>query len=250
MLNFLIAPDFPPENFSGWHMFNTLLQRRTNSRIRLLLPVDNAEESIMLIKNQVDLIYANPFDAAELIRKRGYLPVVKPIGQHDEMIIATYASSPYHHSDELCENCSILATNNHDVRLIGLRLLESATLSEKSVRWLDVATFQAAARRLINLEADAAFFLASAYHTFSSNTKQKMRVLMESRLNELSHVLLLHPKRADWYDTLLASCTSMKDEDDRAGQLVLHDLGIPQGFVKLEQEEAEFMIDLIETLRD
>jgi hypothetical protein len=27
--NFLIAPDFAPQRFAGWHMLNTTLQRRT-----------------------------------------------------------------------------------------------------------------------------------------------------------------------------------------------------------------------------
>ena len=27
MLNLLITPDFPPEFFANWHMFNTQLQR-------------------------------------------------------------------------------------------------------------------------------------------------------------------------------------------------------------------------------
>ena len=28
--NMLIAPDFSPERFAGWHMFNTLIQKRAN----------------------------------------------------------------------------------------------------------------------------------------------------------------------------------------------------------------------------
>ena len=28
--NMLIAPDFSPERFAGWHMFNTLMQKRAD----------------------------------------------------------------------------------------------------------------------------------------------------------------------------------------------------------------------------
>lgn len=31
--NFLIAPDFSPERFAGWHMFNTLLQKTLGSSV-------------------------------------------------------------------------------------------------------------------------------------------------------------------------------------------------------------------------
>lgn len=130
MLRFLIAPDFAPENFSGWHMFNTLLQRRTGRQIRLLMPADGVEEMEMKEEACPDLVYANPFDAVSLIHDHGYLPVVRPVGRSDEVVIATYTDAPYSHSDELPENSRILAAPNRDVRLIGLRLLESADLAE------------------------------------------------------------------------------------------------------------------------
>ena len=37
-LNFLIAPDFAPQRFAGWHMLNTTLQRRSGLRLHLLTP--------------------------------------------------------------------------------------------------------------------------------------------------------------------------------------------------------------------
>lgn len=250
MLTFLIAPDFSPVHFSGWHMFNTLLQRRTGRHVRLLMPADDKEEAQLKSEGLPDLIYANPFDAAELVREHGYLPLVRPVGQSDEVVIATYADAPYRHSDELPENCRILVTANHDVRLLGLRLLESANLNEETVFWLNAAAFQAAARRLLHREADAAFFLASAYDAFNDSTKEQMRVLMRSRLDDLYHVVLLHPDNAELYDNLLATFTAMHSVYDPAGRLVLADLGLPLGFEKLEQEDTEYMIDLLDTLKD
>lgn len=173
MLNFVIAPDFPPEKFVGWHMFNTLLQRKVNTDVHLYMPADNDEQTALLELGKIGLIYANPFDATELVREKGFLPVAKPINKFDEMVIATHLGTEYQHSDDLPKGCSILVTDNRDVRLIGLRLLESAPLLEDEIVWKDALTFQAAARRLIEGEADAAFFLASAYHEFSSSTKKK-----------------------------------------------------------------------------
>lgn len=248
MLNFLIAPDFPPENFSGWHIFNTLLQKRTSSRIRLLTPADSHEEALMREEYKIGLIYANPFEAATLIREQGYLPVARPVDKPDEIVIATYADAPFSHSDDLPEDCRILVTENADLRLIGLRLLESASLSEAQIRWRPTATFQAAARRLIKKEAEAAFFLSSAYAALNESTRSRMKVLMESHLHDISHVVLVHPDAVGWHDTLVRSFTTMRH--DKAGKQVLEDLGLPYGFEPLEQEAAEFMIDLMETLRD
>ncbi len=248
MLNFLIAPDFPPEDFAGWHLFNTNLQRATDTTIRLLMPADHREQTESLDNSKVGLIYANPFDASQLVRERGYLPLVRPIGRPDEMVIASYKDSAYRHSDDLKKGCRILVTSNQDVIMLGLRLLESAGLAEKDIEWLHADTFQEAARRLIEKEADAAFFLKDAYHNFRSSTLGYLKILMESRINDLSHVVLLHPDYAEYQDILQEAFTGVISTS--AGKVILEDLNIPQGFEILTQEDVEFLIDVIDTLRD
>lgn len=248
MMKFLIAPDFPPEDFAGWHLFNTQLQRLMECTIRLVMPLDHHEQEELLAKNDVDLVYANPFDASKLIREQGYLPLARPNGRPDEMIIAGHAQGKYMHSDDLQAGCKILITENQDVQLLGLRLLESAAIGRQDIEWLTVESYQEAARRLIEQEADAAFFLASAYRSFRQNTLNEMRILMESRINDLTHVVLLHPKHADLHPQLLTAFVHMVNEPN--GKMVLSDLNMPQGFSELDTEDAEFMIDLIDTLRD
>ena len=173
MIHFLIAPDFAPESFAGWHLLNTLLQKITDNPIRLITPTGHREQIDILRNQKVTLVYANPFDAAQLVREQGYLPLVKPRAYSDEMLITSYADSPYQHSDELKAGCKILVTENQDLRLLGLRLLESANLTEQDIEWIEVDTFQEAARLLINQEADAAFFLVSTYLHFMPNTRQQ-----------------------------------------------------------------------------
>lgn len=247
MLNFLIAPDFPPKNFVGWHMFNTGLQRHIGRTVHLLTPADHIEQLEWLENKSVDLIYANPFDASILVREKGYLPLAIPVNRHNEVVIATYADSPLQHSDELQANCRIICTDNFDVRLIGLRLLESAGLSEQQINWVSAATFPIAARYLIAKEGDAAFFLASAYHSFGDTTKQQLRVLMESRLDELSHVVLLHPNHVELQSTLQNAFVDMIHNP--VNKFTLEDLGLDEGFRALTEEDVEFMIDLIDTLK-
>ena len=45
-LNFLIAPDFAPQRFAGWHMLNTTLQRRSGLGLHLLTPASPTEQEI------------------------------------------------------------------------------------------------------------------------------------------------------------------------------------------------------------
>lgn len=248
MLNFLIAPDFPPEDFAGWHLLNTLLQRLMDTDIHLVMPANHTEQDNWIKKDDIALIYANPFDASQLVRERGYLPLVRPNDRPDEMVIASYTDAPYQHSDDLKVGCKILVTENQDIQLLGLRLLESAAIGRSDIEWIQVDSYQEAARRLIAKEADAAFFLLNAYQNFRPNTLKGMKVLMESHINDLSHVVLLNPKYADLHPALLTAFAHMVNEPD--GRLVLQDLNIPKGFSELSEEDAEFMIDLIETLRD
>lgn len=248
MLNFLIAPDFPPEEFAGWHLFNTQLQRILDTDIHLQMPADHAEQEKMLKQQDIGLVYANPFDASELVREQGFLPLARPIGRSDEMIIAAHAESAYSHSDELQAGCKILVTDNYDVQLLGLRLLESAGIGRNDIEWLHADSYPEAARRLIAKEAEAAFFLASAYRSFRPNTLSQLKPLMESRINDLSHIVLLHPSRAAEHSLLQQAFINIGNTP--AGKMVLEDLNIPQGFKALTQEDAEFMIDIIETLQD
>lgn len=247
MLNFVIAPDFPPEKFVGWHMFNTLLQRKVNTDVHLYTPADNDEQTALLELGKIGLIYANPFDATELVREKGFLPVVKPINKFDEMVIATHLGTEYHHSDDLPKGCSILVTDNRDVRLIGLRLLESAGIGNADIDWQPAPTFPVAARHLIDRQGDAAFFLASAYHSFNNMTRNELRILMESRLQELSHVVLLHPNQAEQQSVLQNAFADMINHP--ADKMALEDLGLEKGFRILTEEDVQFMIDLIDTLR-
>src|SRR5690606_27532975 len=76
-LNFMVAPDFPPQHFPGWHMLNTVLQRRSGIGLHLLLPSGAGEQAQMVAEDRVDLVYANPFDATGLVRDKGFLPVVR-----------------------------------------------------------------------------------------------------------------------------------------------------------------------------
>jgi hypothetical protein len=246
--NFLIAPDFAPERFAGWHMLNTTLQRRSGLGLHLLTPASAHEQSELLAGGTVDLVYANPFDATDMIRTQGYVPFARPAKRFDEMVIATGIESGISAVEDLKAGCHIALTENKDVKLIGLRLLEPADLTEALIEWVPVDSYQAAARRAIKGEVEAAFFLADAYASLSRMTRSQMQVLVESAINDISHVVLAHPRIAE---NLPAISGALLGIGQSAGDMdVLEALGLPSGFEAMTQEDAEFMIDLMDTLLD
>lgn len=247
-LNFLVAPDFPPERFGGWHMLNTLLQSRSGLHLHLLAPPTPAEQHELIRAGGVDLVYANPFDASELIRQLGFSAFARPVNKADEMVIACSAKSAATRVEDLRAGCRIAVTDNRDVRLIGLRLLEAADLTDADIQWVPTDTFQGCARLAIKGEVDAAFFMADTFHALSRITRGQLTVLVESALADITHVLLAHAKVADQVPTLLAALAGIGSIP--ADQEVLDALGISGGFAPMQQEESEFMLDLMETLLD
>jgi len=248
-LNLLVAPDFAPENFPGWYMLATLLQHRSGTRLHLLMPADAREQAQVLGDGLADLVYANPFDATAMIRGQGYQAFARPAAHSNEMVIATAAGSPVSVVEELRPGCRIAVTDNRDVRLIGLRLLEPADLTERDIQWVPANSHQAAARMTLSGQVDAGFFLASAYHALARITRGQLKVLVESKLRDISHVLLAHPRVGDDLQPLAAALLAV--DPSRPGDAeVLQALGLPAGFEAMEREDAEFMIDLMDTLLD
>ena len=245
--NMLIAPDFSPERFAGWHMFNTLIQKRANLNMHLNIPTSHAEQETVISEGDIQVIYANPFDAATLIREHGYHAVARPIGKSDEMVIAAAANSDINSLDDIKAGATIAMADNRDVKLIGLRLLEAVDIEEADLNWSVTETYQAAARQVIKGDAQAAFFLAEIFHSFSRLTKAQLSVLIESDLADISHVLLIKDCFPDT-DILMNAILNLHNDDD--GKEALAELGMPQGFEAMNEEDAEFMIDLMQTLLD
>ena len=108
-------------------------------------------------------------------------------------------------------------------------------------------TYQAAARKVIKGEAQVAFFLAEIFHSFSRLTKTQLSVLIESDLADISHVLLV---KEDFPDAQIFLEAILNLHNDADGKEALAELGMPQGFEPMSEEDAEFMIDLMQTLLD
>ena len=244
---FVIAPDFPPNLFSGWYTLNTLLQKRSDLAIHLETPASSNEQTQMIDAGGIALVYANPFDAATLIRDKGYKAIARPVGKSDEMVIVSSAKGDIKTLDDLKKGAKVAMADNRDVKLIGLRLLEAVDLTEADINFEIVETYQAAAKLVAQGQVDAAFFISEIFHSLSNLTKTQLNVLIESDLASITHVLLAKDDFGDsqkLVDTLLA----LKNDAD--GQAVLTELGMPNGFEAVSEEEAEFMIDLMETLLD
>ncbi len=242
---FTVSPDFSPEHLSGWYIFNTWLQRQTDEAIHLEMFNDFDSQHQAIKENKIDLIYANPYDAAMLVRDKGFLPVAKPVGKSDEAIIAVAADSDINDVEELSVGIKVAYTDDPDVRLMGMIMLEPADLNNENITAVLSDSYAIVAKHLLKKEADAGIFLADAYDDLSNMIRSQLKVLVRSQISVIHHGLMIGPglqhKRAE----ITRLLTSM--QQDEKSTAVLKSLGF-SAWQPVEDEEMEFMIDLMETL--
>lgn len=229
MLNLLITPDFPPEFFANWHMFNMQLQRALDTTIHLQTPAGYREQQELLDSETVALVYANPFDAGSLMRDKGYIPLAKPDLPSDQVLVVANAQSAFAALGDLPADSRVLITANRDMESIGLGVLQGTAITADSVQWLHARTFTELARRLMANEAEIGLFLASSFRSLNAGTQGSLEILFETEFEDFGHVMLLHPDFADQADKLRAALLNMAQSP--VSRMTLEDLGMAKGFV-------------------
>ena len=234
MLSLLIAPDFPPEFFANWHMFNTQLQRALDATIHLQIPTGYREQQTLIDSETIALVYANPLDANSLITEKGYIPLAKPDLPSEQVLVVAPADSAIAALSDLPADSRVLITANHDSEAIALDVLQGTAITADSVQWLPTRTFPEIARRLMANEAEIGLLLARSFRSMNASTQGSLKILFETEFNDFGHIMLLHPDFAAQADTLRAALVNMVQSP--VNKMTLEDLGLPKGFVAVAAE--------------
>ena len=242
---FTVSPDFSPAHVSGWYIFNTWLQKQTELAIHLELHDDFHAQTEAIKSDAVDLIYANSFDAAMLMRDKGFLPLVKAKGKSDEAIIAVNAGNTVEDVAHLEAGAKVAYTDDPDVKMMGMIMLEPADLDANNTEAVVASTNIVVAKKLLQGDADVGIFLAEAFDGLSKIIKMQLRVLVRSEISDIHHSLMIGPRLLDKRDEIQEKLLEMNDCEK--GQGVLKSLGF-DGWEKVEVDEIEFMIDLVDAL--
>lgn len=244
---FTVSPDFGPSHIAGWQIFNTWLQRQLSEGIHFEMYDSFEQQRAAIVADKVDLIYANPYDAAMLVRDKGFVAIAKPSDKADEAMIVVNAESEIKSVDDLKAGTKVATTDDPDVHVMGMIMLEPADLNAENIEVTQCDSYVLVAKQLLRGTSDVGFFLEEAYHDLSPMVRKQMQTLVTSQIQIIQHVLLVGPELAARKEELAQLLDSMGN--DEKGQGVLDSLGI-KSWERLEQEDVEFMIDLMSTLVD
>ncbi len=242
---FSVSPDFPPERIPGWYIFNTWLQRQLDQAFHLELHDQFSSLRRAIRENRLDLVYANPFDAALLVREKGFRALVRPADRFDETIVLNAATHPLEHIEALPPGTRIAATDVPDVEMMGMILIEPADLGPGNTELLRCDSTIAVAKTLIRGEADIGFVLADAFDQFSTPVKKQLRPLIRSEIQVVHHSLMASPRLLEACPDLARLLEAMPTTEQGRG--VLEALNF-EAWTSLGDEDTEFMIDLMDTL--
>ncbi len=240
-----VSPDFTPKHIAGWYIFNTWLQRQSDLAFHVELYDSFNKQREAIADDKIDLIYANPYDAAMLVREKGFKALVAPLAKADEAIIACNGESQINTIEDLQPDLNIVTTDDPDVHLMGMMMLEPADLNKDNTNIEEVDGYVIVAKKLLQKNADIGFFLKDAYYDLSRLIRDDLKVLITSEIFVIRHILLAGSELQQHHQQLQSLLVNMKDDPKGVG--VLEAMGL-NGWEKQTQEDTEFMIDLMDTL--
>ena len=245
-LQFAISPDVNIQNVTDWFIFNTKLQRITGEAFHPTAYTDFADLHSAFEENRADLVYANAADTAYLVRDKGYLPIAWASGMAKEATVVVSADSEIQKVTDLTSPLTAAATDAPDVERICRILLEPADLAypdiEVSLRPNPVLV----AKAVMQGQVPVGFFPQNAYEELSSMVRMQLRELIRSRIYVVRSSLLASPGIAHLVEPIWKGLEQLSA--DPATKDLLTALGAPQGWERLEREDTEFMIDLMDAL--
>ncbi len=245
-LQFTVSPDFNVSQISAWYIFNSRLGRILNQPTHLRLFDNFTHLRTALERDEIDLIYANAFDTAYLVREKHFLPVARSSDRSDEALIAVAAGSSIGAVTDFRAPLSVAATNAPDIEMIGRMLLEPADIDQGDVTIVPQPTYVNVAKSVLSGESTAGFFLRESFDELSHLVRSQLKPIVSSHIYVVCHAFLLRPRQAHLKEVLLEGFAAMKtNETDRK---TLDELGITSEIVAMSHDEAEFMIDLMNAL--
>ncbi len=231
-LNF-IASLQSGHQLSGWYLFNTYLQRKMQRAIHF--------EQLHDIDKKADfhLFFAKPFDACAKMKEKGFVPLVRPISDPDEVVILLREDDSRSLLDFKDKKPNVVTADQGSfVYLLGRFLCDESGLDSSGFNFVFSGNEIKSLQMLIRKKADMAFILKKTYQGLSSFSRKNVRLLDESETDFAYHLFCIAPQLKDEADKLTEVLLQM--EQDEQGKQILSDIQF-DGWCKPEEGELKML---------
>ncbi len=228
-LNFVVSLQSGAQ-LSGWYLFNTYLQRRMQRAIHFEQEQDKKS-------GNTDLYFSKPFEACAMIHKKGFIPLLRPIGDADEVVILVRQDDSRELTDFKNVNV-VTASEGSFVNLLGRFLCDENGLDSSNFNYQFAGNEIKALQLLIRKKADLLFMLKKTYAGLSSFGKKSIRILDESKTDFAFHHFCVAPYMKQEANELIKTLEGMVD--DEQGKKILEDIQF-EGWCKPEEGELKML---------
>ena len=248
-LNLAITPDILPSQQPSWYVFCNILQKKLNISI---FPVEFyafKDLTQAISRDEVDLILANPFTTTELVQNNNFIPIAKPTYTAEEMVIIC-KKDKYKNILELPKTLRISASENEDIRQLGLIMLEPASIDVTASEFITANNNLLSIKKLVNGETDIAFLPKATFASLSKVISDDLHLLVSNQkedVDALSYVFLLNPKSASIIADLKQHLQTMSNNETE--QQLLKEMHVNGWHIINDNSEIDFLINLVETLQ-
>ena len=219
------------QQLTGWYLLNTYLQRRLKKAIHF-------EQSVGLPDgNTTDLLFAKPFEACMLMKQHGFIPVMRPVAEADEVVILTRADDTLTLKDYEGVTVST-ASKDSFVYQLGRFLCDENGLDSKKFSFDFAGNEIKALQTLIRKKCDLVFMLKKTYEGLSSFSRNSVRKIDESQTDFACHLFCVAPHLQQEAQELVEVLLDM--QNDEQGQLILPDIQV-QSWAKPEPGELKML---------
>jgi len=219
------------QQLTGWYLFNTYLQRRMQKAIHF----DQSQD--VLNEASIDILFAKPFEACSMIKRRGFIPIMRPISEADEVVILTRAGDERELAD-FKQASVVTASENSFVYILGRFLCDENDLDSSKFNFTFSGNEIKSLQMLIKKKADLLFMLKKTYEGLSSFSKKNVRKLDESATDFAFHLFSIAPDLKEEGKTLHTILKEMVD--DEKGKGILEDIEF-QGWCPVEEGELKML---------
>lgn len=220
------------QQLTGWYLLNTYLQRRMQRAIHFEQSQDVANEA------STDILFAKPFEACAMIKQRGFVPLMRPVAEADEVVILTRADDERTSLSQFEGVGVVTASECSFVYLLGRFLCDESGVDSSKFEFTFSGNEIKSLQILLKKKVDLLFMLKKTYEGLASFSRNSVRKLDESSTDFAFHLFSIAPSLEAEGKMLKQILQEM--EADETGKEILKDIEF-QGWCPVEEGELNML---------